>query len=209
MEDEGIPDERPWRRREYSSARSTLGVAGLVVLVVGVAIWFLEFRGDTSGAVDAGEYGIIALPGNLNPTGRNPAAEVGRAAPNFVIPGLDGGEISLADLRGKPVLINFWASWCQPCRGEAPDLQQLHDENPGIVVLGINLQETTSDADRFRDEFGLTFPLGMDLDGEIAQAYRATGIPVTILVDSDGVIREMWRQRVEAGMVRPLLEELQ
>ncbi len=209
VEDEGIPDERPWRRREYSSARSTLGVATLVVLVVGVAIWYLEFRGDSGGGVDAGQYGIIALPDELNPTDRNPAAEVGRAAPNFVVPTLDGGEATLAEYRGQPVLINFWASWCQPCRGEAPDLQALHDENPDLVVLGINQQQTAEEAEKFRVEFKLTFPLALDLDGEISQAYRAIGLPVTVLVNGEGVIVQMWRARIIAEDVEANLAELQ
>lgn len=207
MEDEGIPDERPWRRREYSSAHSTLGVAALVVIVVGVAIWFLEFRGDSGETLDNGEYGIIALPDNLNPTGEKPVAEVGRAAPNFILPGLDGSDSTLAGYRGKPVLINFWASWCGPCRGEAPELQALSDEGE-LVVIGVNQQETQAAAEKFRDEFALTFPLVLDTSGEVAAAYRVPGLPVSVLIDADGVIVNMYRSKVIGDDVRADLAAL-
>lgn len=203
-----IPDERPQRRREYSGAGSTLGVAALLVLVLGAAIWWLELRGHDGGSL-AGEEGtgIVALAEGANPTGRAPAAESGRAAPDFRLRTPTGGEHTLSDFRGAYVLINFWASWCGPCRGEAPDLEQLHRDAGGrLIVLGVNQQETDDDARAFVREFGLTYPVVMDRSGEVSQAYRVgRGLPISFLVAPDGVIERVIIGRVTAEDVRGLL----
>ena len=190
--DEGIPEERPWRKREYSGAWSTLGVAALVVITVGVSIWFLEFRGETGGGINDEGYGIIALEKSLNPTDKPAAAEVGRAAPDFRLRTIGGGEVKLSDFRGRFVLVNFWASWCIPCRSEAPALEAVHLGNAGVVVLGVNQQETEAAAKKFQSEFALSYPLALDRSGEVAQAYRVPGLPITVLVDKDGVIVRMF-----------------
>lgn len=190
-----LPDERPQRRREYSGAGSTLGVAALIVIAVGISLWFFEFRGGGSagGTGDSG-YGIIDLPASANTTGKTPAAEIGRAAPNFKLAALDGGTTTLDTFRGKYVLLNFWASWCPPCKAETPDLQALSTANGGkLVVLGVNQQETRGTAKGFADEFQVTYPLALDSDGDVSQAYRVGhGLPVSFLIDPDGVITRVY-----------------
>lgn len=209
MDDEGIPEERPWRKREYSGASSTLGIAALVVLAVGAAIWFLEFRGDPGGGLASDGYGIIALEDALNPTGKPASAEVGRAAPDFRLRLLDGSDANLSDYRGKTVVLNFWASWCGPCRSEAPDLEAVHLANPDqVVVLGVNQQETQDAAAKFRDEFGLTYPMPLDRTGEVSQAYRLPGLPVTVLIGPDGVIERMFGEGVTEEQLTEALEAM-
>lgn len=199
---EPLPDERPQRRREYSGAASTLGVAALIVLAVGVAVWWFELRGsdNTPGTTDSG--GIVALPAALNPTGKPPAAEPGRAAPNFTLVTLDGGAISLAALQGSYVLVNFWASWCGPCRSEAPDLQTLQDTatargGSSLVVVGVNQQETAGTARDFASQFGLTYAIALDRSGEVSAAYRvARGLPVSFLISPEGVVLKVYSGRI-------------
>lgn len=186
--DERLPDERPWRRREYSGAGSTLGVAVLIVLAVGLAVWYFELRGEPGPGSDS-SGGIIALPDELNPTGREPVAEVGRAAPNFALETLDGEALTLSDYRGTPVVLNFWASWCGPCRQETPALQQFAEENPGVQVIGINQQEQPGQAREFVEEFGVTYPIPLDRSGAVSQGFRVNrGLPVTFFISADGVI---------------------
>ena len=191
MTDKTLPDERPQQRREYAGPGFTFGIAALVVAVVGFGIWFLEIRGDGGGVEAEPGMGVVALAESLNPTGEAPAAEVGRAAPAFRLRSLDGSATELTDYRGNYVLLNFWASWCGPCRGETPALQAFFErQSPGLVVIGVNQQETAETAGEFTDQFAVTYPIALDADGQVSGAYRvSTGLPVSFLIDPEGVIR--------------------
>ena len=188
---ETLPDERPQQRREYAGPGFTFGIAVLVVAVVGLGIWFLEIRGDGGGVEAEAGLGVVALTESLNPTGEAPAAEVGRAAPAFRLRSPDGSVAALTDYRGQYVLLNFWASWCGPCRGETPALQAFFEqESPGLVVVGVNQQEGAETAREFADGFGVTYPIALDADGQVSSAYRVTtGLPVSFLIDPEGVIQ--------------------
>ena len=198
MTDE-LPDERPTRRREYSGASSTLGVAALIVIVVGAALWYLEFRDNgSSGGSGMPGLGIIALPDHLNTTDKAPAAQAGRAAPNFTLMSPEGRVARLDTYRGVYVVVNFWASWCGPCRGETPDLEALQraasrGESPKLVVLGVNQQEEADTARKFANEFDVTYPILLDLSGEVSEGYRVgRGLPISFLVDPSGVIEKVY-----------------
>lgn len=192
--DETLPDERPQQRREYAGPGFTFGIAALVVAVVGFGIWFLEIRGDGGGAEAEAGLGVVALEDSLNATGEAPAAEVGRAAPAFRLRTLDGSLTELTDLRGRYVLLNFWASWCGPCRGETPELQALFERKaPGLVVVGVNQQESREAAGEFAEAFAVTYPIALDTDGQVSGAYRvSTGLPISLLIDPEGVIRRVY-----------------
>ena len=134
---------------------------------------------------------------------------VGDPAPDFTLPVLDNQEtITLSQLAGQPVLINFWASWCVPCRTEMPDLQQVYDANKsaGLVLLGINLtsQDTLAEARAFVNEFKLTFPILLDETGEVSDGpYRMLGLPMSVFVDRGGIV-----QRIQIGaMTRSQMDE--
>ncbi len=115
---------------------------------------------------------------------------IGHRAPPFTLTLFNGETISLSDLRGKVVFLNFWASWCLPCRAEARDLeatwQTLKDKD--VVFLGIDLQDTRKDALEFLKEFKVTYPNGSDPLGKVSVDYGVWGIPETFFIDPQGII---------------------
>ena len=119
-------------------------------------------------------------------------ARVGSQAPDFQLNNLDGHSISLSDLRGKPVFINFWATWCSPCRSEMPYIQEIYEEwsGKGLVVLAINIGESPSQVEEFMESQNLSFPVLLDTGKNIAQKYNIQGIPTSFFVDKDGVVQE-------------------
>ncbi len=203
------PEERYTRRREYTGAGSTLGIAALIVLAVGLAIWWFEIRGtDDAGNVSTKGLGVVELPAALNPTGQPPAAQDGRAAPDFRLATPDGTTVRLSDYRGKWVVVNFWASWCGPCRQETPELQRLADRHPQtLVVIGVNQQESAGVAAKFAGQFDVAYPIALDADGAVSVAYRVTGLPRTLLVDPAGVVRYSGNGRITEGQVAKLEAE--
>jgi peroxiredoxin len=112
----------------------------------------------------------------------------GTMAPVFSGPALDARRLSIAELRGRVVLLNFWATWCRECRPELPVLDQLHREFAprGLVVVAINVREGEDAVRRYTKELGLTFPVMLDRDGRIDRAYGVVGLPTTFVVGRDG-----------------------
>ncbi len=197
-------EERPQNRREWAGALRSLALPVLLVAtIVGVLLYVERERGG-GGAADAG-FGIVELPAALNTTGRPPSSEVGRAAPDFQLRTPDGGSLRFSDLRGSPMLVNFWASWCGPCRQEMPDIVRAYSERraDGLVVIAIDLQENSAQVREFADEFGMTFPIVIDRTGQVADAWRiggpVEGIPASYFIDAGGVVR--------ARVFGPLTEE--
>lgn len=120
---------------------------------------------------------------------------VGSLAPDFSLRTLDGVTVTLSALKGQPVLINFWASWCLPCREEAPELQRFYEEyqDRGLVILGVNVtqQDTLADAQAYVSEFKITFPVPLDENGEALRAFRVPGLPTSFFIDQQGFIRNV------------------
>jgi peroxiredoxin len=160
----------------------------VVSLLVAVAVgWFVWAR-------------IAATPGrgvNWSAMDAIMAASADRfmaqPAPTFTLQDADGEYVSLDDLRGRVVLVNFWATWCLPCRAEMPELdraaREYHDE--GFRVLAVNLLEDAESIRRFGDELQLGLPLLVDPSGDVYKAYSVQGLPASFLVDRDGVIRDV------------------
>jgi cytochrome c biogenesis protein CcmG, thiol:disulfide interchange protein DsbE len=134
-------------------------------------------------------FGLIALLGYGWLQRQAPPLEAG-SAPTFEIKTFEGETIRLADLRGKPVVVNFWASWCVPCRDEAPALQAMWEKyrEQGLVVLGVDYVDTESEAKKFIAEFGQTYPNGPDVGTQISSKYKITGVPETYFITRDGKI---------------------
>lgn len=136
------------------------------------------------------------------------APRTGFLAPDFTLTSLDGATVQLSDLRGSPVLINFWATWCGPCRTEMPHIQAAftaHSDD-GLAVLGVNQSESSASVARFVQEFGLTFPIPLDSDGKVSAIYQARAIPVSFFVDAQGVIRDTFTGPMTTGLLESKLE---
>ena len=118
------------------------------------------------------------------------------AAPDRSLPLLDGrGDRTLASFRGRAVVLNFWASWCTPCRQEAPLLERAQQRLAahGGTVLGVTYRDTTSDAQAFMRRFGLTYPSVRDIDGKLAESYGTRALPETFVIDRQGRVRAISR----------------
>ena len=127
-------------------------------------------------------------------TGRSGETRVGKPAPQFSMPLLGGGEFRSQDHRGSPMIINFWASWCPPCRQESPGFERVWQRyrEQGIQLVGVDIQDTEEDALAYVNEFGLTFPNGRDTDGKITVEYGVIGLPVTFFISADGMVEGRW-----------------
>jgi len=162
-----------------------LGVAvALLALLGGAALAVRASRSGGAKPADATQQrsnaGLGAIGGG--------APVLKQPAPDFALRSADGNVVKLSDLRGKVVWVNFWASWCVPCKRELPDIQKLYDEKhaEGLEVLTINYEEDVATAKDFFAQHDVALPILMDTDGEVYDAYRLRGLPDSFFVDRDG-----------------------
>lgn len=127
--------------------------------------------------------------------GRVPAPRQGFPAPDFTLQTLDGQTIQLRALRGQAVVLNFWTTWCPPCRLEMPTLEKVAEEyrGQGVVILGVNstIQDAVVDVENFVQEFGITFPILLDPQGSATRSYEIRALPTTFFIGADGVIHHV------------------
>ena len=170
-------DVRPGRVQRVAQLAALIGVAALL----GLLIWKVAF-GRTTGAADELAEGKLVH------------------APAFTLDRLDReGQLSVADLKGKAVVVNFWASWCVPCRDEAPVLQKTYERyrDQGLVVLGIDVNDFHQDARRFMKRYGLTYPVVYDGKGSTVGKWGVRGFPETFFVDRTG---KLVGERIEGAV---------
>lgn len=124
-----------------------------------------------------------------------PAPQKGFLAPDFSLETLDGKTVTLSELRGKPILLNLWASWCGPCRLEMPAMEVVYQDykDEGFIILALNVtsQDSVSAARNFVLELGLTFPILLDYTGSVSQLYQLRAFPTSFFIDRDGIIQEV------------------
>jgi cytochrome c biogenesis protein CcmG/thiol:disulfide interchange protein DsbE len=150
-------------------------------------------------------YGFVLDPRNI------PSPLVGRPAAAFTLTAFDGKPVALEALRGKVVVVNFWASWCNPaCYDEAPVLERAWRtyRDRGVVVVGVDMQDTAEAAQEFIRRFQLTFPNAPDHGGKVAVEYGVYGVPETFFVDRAGTIRAKHVGAVTDDVIRGTLERL-
>ncbi|MCK4273426.1 MAG: redoxin domain-containing protein [Dehalococcoidales bacterium] len=148
---------------------------------------------------------VLAAAGCSGGSDGGQAPALGRVAPDFQLQKPDGQTISLVELRGRPVIINFWATWCGPCRMEMPALQEVYEDREwaerGLIILAVNLGESASAVRKFMEANRLSFTVLLDTEQEVGMMYNISAIPTTYFVDNDGIIRHIkmgaFRERSE------------
>lgn len=193
------PPTRPGSRKVIGpfTVRHLLVVNSLIALVALVLFAVTQplGRSDTTKGADVAStfYRIGAETQGL---------EIGQRAPDLVGAGddgrqigltdLDGRTLSLASFKGRPVWINFWATWCPPCQKETPDLRDAWEahEKDGLVFVAIDVQEDTQTARDYAAKYGLTYTIGMDVTGAVFRTYRVFGLPTHYFIDRDGIVRD-------------------
>jgi thiol-disulfide isomerase/thioredoxin len=169
-----------------------VGLGMVILAAIGVGSGFLFNRLTTNA-------GSQSLQG---PTQSSPA-------PDFDLETLDGTSVKLADLRGRPVLINFWATWCGPCQQEMPMIEQYYQKyKPDLVVLAVNSDEPKPDVQAFVTNFKLTFPVLLDPNYKVEDLYRVRAFPTTFFVDKSGTIRYQQIGVLSEGQLVQYLAEL-
>ncbi|MFD2760265.1 redoxin domain-containing protein [Lentibacillus juripiscarius] len=171
----------------------------IIVVLTGMFVWAVydlvsstddtDMANDTDFTVEENTSGSNSAEenGNANSFG----LQVGKKAPDFELETLDGKQVALSDYRGQRVMLNFWATWCPPCRAEMPDMQKFY-ENKDVEILAVNLtssESSRSDVPNFVDEFDLTFPILMDENNNAGTTYQIQPIPSSYMIDSEGRIQ--------------------
>jgi thiol-disulfide isomerase/thioredoxin len=145
--------------------------------------------------------GVALAPKGKPADGILPPNPAGYAAPAFNLPRLDGqGNLSLADLKGKPVVVNFWASWCTTCKDEAPTLVEAEAKwrDQGVVFLGIDSVDKNDGAKAFEKQYGIEYPSVVNADGSVAAQWRVTAYPESFFIDREGRIVSAVRNGLDA-----------
>ncbi len=144
------------------------------------------------------------------------AKSVNQKAPEITLPGINGQTIKLSDFRGQVVMVNFWASWCQPCREEMPLIEDIYNKYKklGFTVLGVNVDENPKLGKKMLKKIPVTFPVVFDSDNKMIEKYRVQAMPSTFMVDQKGNIRDIHRgykkgdEKAYENYIRKLLREM-
>ena len=147
---------------------------------------------------------------NTAPSNAAEGSAPGNLAPDFQLKDFDGRDVKLSEFRGSPVMLNFWATWCPPCRAETPDIQAVYEEKrgQGLVVIALSIGEDGDTVRDYAERTGLTFTTGLDTDTAAAATYRIVGIPTHFFVDAEGVLRDWRIGSMSKGTMEEKVEEI-
>ncbi len=189
-----------YKRQKTNSNSSrwiAIGVLAAGLILAAVAVFLFVSNGSNSGdvAADTGEIpdnlAVATLAGVKN-SGAQPVQ--GQPAPNFAFRYPDGSSYSLADFKGQPVIVNFWATWCPPCRREMPGLVKAYEtyKDDGLMIIEVDVAEPPEAVAKFVDEYGMTMPVVLDQRQEVTRLYRTDSFPTSFFIDENGVIQARW-----------------
>ncbi len=136
----------------------------------------------------------------------------GNIAPDFELLNLNGNPVKLSDFTGKKVILNYWATWCPPCRAEMPHMEKFYNDNEkDVVVLAVNLTNTEQNRDNvsdFVEDFGLTFPVIMDEEGDVSSTYQVIAYPTSYMIDSQGIIQEVFQGAINYDIMEKAISKM-
>ena len=192
---------------------ATRKIVSLLLLLVVVAAMLAACGGDKLAGTDAvtladlpngfgrgfGEASLEKRPANL---------ATGQPAPDFRIVLNDGRYVNLSELQGRPVIINFWATWCPPCRAEMPDLVRAYEAYDDLVVLAANVEEPIGTVSPFADQFRMSMPIVLDPDGALQNLYQVSAMPTSYFIDRDGNIAAIWRGLMTPDVLADMLAQI-
>jgi thiol-disulfide isomerase/thioredoxin len=161
-------------------------------------------------ALGAGWIWLTRVPAPVALAPARPLPLVGRPAPDFTLPRPGGDELTLAELRGKAVVLNFWASWCGPCEAEMPELQEAARKfgDKGLVVVGVNQGEPAEIVVDYLARLGITFPIALDTAVKVSATYRVNSLPTTFFIDRDGILRDQVIGQMNTAVLQQRLRSI-
>ena len=179
------------KRKQSFLTPQTLLIGGFFLLLFGIIMW-------------------QGLRPSSDVASQNTQIAIGQPAPQFQAPDLEGHNTSLADYEGDVIVLNFWATWCPPCRAEMPGIQSVYDmyQGEGLTVLAVNARENVPVVAAFQEQFGVTFPILVDEQGQVMNLYQAHSLPTTIIVDRDGVVQHIQNGSITAAQLEAIIVSL-
>ncbi|MFC7370108.1 peroxiredoxin family protein [Fictibacillus iocasae] len=179
------------------------------VLLLALAVWVSDKEAAYNNPARNTQEREFKLSEKSGEVGLTP----GNTAPNFTLKNLEGQTVSLKDYRGKKVILNFWATWCPPCREEMPDMQKFYSENQDkdMEILAVNLTHAEKDKKaigEFADQYEVSFPILLDRKGETVNLFKAVSIPTTYFIDSEGTVQKVHIGPVTNHILQDITERI-
>lgn len=187
----------------------------ILLLVIGIVIVnFIKTKEADDAIIMEENTKMSTNNSEIEEQTEDPKIKEGYPAVDFNLTALAGGAVKLSDYRGKKVILNFWATWCPPCKAEMPHMQNFYEKNKdkGVEILAVNLTDSENGYDKieqFVEDYGLTFPIPLDKNGELGALYRAFTIPTTYFIDSNGIIAKKIIGPMDEGMMENLINEIE
>lgn len=188
--------------------KKAIGIAITILIIGGLIVRFV--KSDTA----INEQNNLVQTG-YEESGIESGLEKGNVPPNFELTTLSGDKVKLTDYKGKIVILNFWASWCGPCKVEMPYMQKYYERHKGtanVEIIAVNMTSEerggSSGIQKFVDEYGLTFPILLDNDGKVMDMYNIITIPTTYIIDKDGLVNQKIMGPMNEEMIKELVKKL-
>ena len=180
-------------------------LSGVLIIMLGLLLAQLQQRSAAQAAGGA----TTAAQGN-NAASLPPAPVTGRIPPDFTLQTLGGENFTLSSVRGKPVWVNFWATWCPPCRAEMPEMQQRYNRyrEQGLVIVGVDMAEGVDTVKQYVESNGFNWTFVLDLDNRVASNYFVSGIPTHLFIGRDGVIKAIQVGGIPGNLMDRYLEQI-